>query len=347
LSENLDQWRADFRENAGIAAEAPAPEADTATDEPAQDGRARDEQGRFTTAEQADTEQPTGDEPAPEPTADTVDGDDTDDELARYLAKYGGDTDKALRAAVEAQKLIGRQGSEVGALRAELAQRFDALEQQQAAQAQPAYTADDVQQFLDENPGMAPQLAQRAKEIGDDQLYARAMGAWAEIDQAGAMDYAGKIAAWEATNQIRQEFAPMLTAAQQQANSAAVNNAVEQTATKHPDFAEVINTITPEVWDSIHPAIREDLRTGDAQAKASALETLYYAARGVQSERQPQAQAAAQQATQQTARDARTQAAVGSATTNSPAPRESSSNVEAWREDFRNSPEFRKAAGLT
>jgi len=352
LTDNLEAWREDFAKNAGIeppAAEAPAEPADTATTdeaEPVVEERARDEAGRFAAKEPDVEAEVAAEEPAAEaePTDDTG---ETDADLEQYLAKYGGDTTKALKAAVEAQKLIGRQGTELGQIRQELADRFDALEAKVETPVQPSYTADDVQQFLDENPGMAPQLAQRAKEIGDNSLYQRAMGAWAEVDAAGAMDYAGKVAAWESGNQLRQEFAPILDAAQQSQQAQAVTQAVEQTAAKHTDFAEVIDAVTPEVLSSLHPAILQDLKTGDAEAKASALETLYYAARGVQSERAPQAAAAAQAATTETARQARTDAAVGSATTASPASRETSSNVEAWREGFRDSHEFRKAAGLT
>ncbi len=72
---------------------------------------------------------PTTDPSAPvEPEAPASEGDGggdaplhEDPEVAAYLERYQGDPDKALKAAVEASKLIGRQGNELGEARERLA----------------------------------------------------------------------------------------------------------------------------------------------------------------------------------------------------------------------------------
>jgi hypothetical protein len=104
-----------------------------------------------TTGEPAVEEGTTPDEGGAEPLHE-------DPDIAAYLERFGGDPDKALRAAVEAQKQIGKQGNELGELRqavAKLEGRIDqAAVQPQVAPPQIQMSSEEIENMVVEHGGL-------------------------------------------------------------------------------------------------------------------------------------------------------------------------------------------------
>jgi len=121
-------------------------------------------------------------EPAPDAEAEEEIFLDLTPETEAYLAKYGGDLNKALKAAHDAQSLIGRQGNELGDVRSEL----QALRAEiQAGINRPSLVWPDEFAEPEEAVPMLRQIADSAFEMQDARSFEQAMNQWKAIDPLG------------------------------------------------------------------------------------------------------------------------------------------------------------------
>jgi hypothetical protein len=97
--------------------------------------------------EEREEEEPSGDEE--EPTALVTD----DPETQAFLARHDGDTDAALRDGARLFRTVGRQGQELGALRAQVSQLEAQLEQATLFQQQTGYLSEEQQAWIEEAAG--------------------------------------------------------------------------------------------------------------------------------------------------------------------------------------------------
>jgi len=196
---------------------------------------------------------------------------ETDPEVAAFLAKYEGDTQKALRAATELQRVIGRQGSE----KAALAQRVQELEtEMQRAQAfQPGvgYLTAEQNEWVEEAVGSGQPLAyvQRAADDGEFELARAVIEAW------------GQEQPWEATR-AAQQLNQLEQLAQAPEPPPPVNRGVllDVIAENFPEMrsyeAQMVGVLR-QLGDN-HPLVY-DSRSDDANTAARAIIGIYEIAR--------------------------------------------------------------------
>lgn len=172
-----------------------------------------------------------------------------DDDVAGFLAKYGNDPDKALKAAVELTKLQGRQGDELGQLRQEVA----ALrESQQRPQEQPTpsvqITADFVEE-LDaqalENPQAAMTRAAQADPSG--QLASRVLDTWFAVNPREASAFQASLIARQQEERIRAEYEPLLQKDQQSEADNAFVTAWEAARTEVAKSGAEMNDLSTDI----------------------------------------------------------------------------------------------------
>lgn len=100
-------------------------------------------------------------------------------------SKYGGDVNKALASLADAQSVIGRQGNELGAVRAELAAfREQMLAEMQHAQPYAAWP--DEYADASESASALRTIAEQAFDRRDPEMFQRAIMAWTEADPVSA-----------------------------------------------------------------------------------------------------------------------------------------------------------------
>lgn len=252
--EGLDIGTSDAEVDAAFAkAFAPA-EADTAEptdevtpgEEPAaeeetqQEGPPRNEKGQFAPYEEQETEE----EPAA-PAAEPEEG----DEVSQFLAKYGGDPEKALRGALELQKLQGRQSDELGQLRQTVQELQQRLE---TPQPQPQQYVPITEQVVEELDALAMQdgqaALQRVNQLGDPtgQLTDRVMDIWFSVNPRQASAFQAALIAHQTEQRVRSELQPVLethsTSAEEQAAAEAWSMAAAQVANIN-DLAEDMKAV--------------------------------------------------------------------------------------------------------
>lgn len=235
--------------------------------------------------EVAPAEEPEGDEPAatpeaepevepePEPEPEPAPAAEVDyielaPETEEYLQKYGGDVNEALKAAANAQSLIGRQGNEVGELRAELTELREALTQQQYQAPQPYRTPLPDPEEADEDELVAAysSIAYEAIERRDAATLGQAVEAWGEIQPFQASQFLSRLQ--------QQAYANELAALQQQGTTDVLAEQMQELQQRHPDLASRVDEIGEEAQRSpaLGRLLREDV---DPATRANALEELY------------------------------------------------------------------------
>lgn len=238
-----------FRRADGVTPEEPSDEA-TPDEQPAADeeteGQPRDDEGRFarTTPEVTDLEEQ---QAAHE--QETAEADEADPEVSAFLAKYGNDPDKALRAAVELSKLQGRQGDELGQLRQELAQLRETVQTPQ----RPAVPITEA--LVEELDNLAMQNGEaalaRVSQIGDPtgQLTDRVMDIWFATNPRQASAFQASVIAQETERRVRQELEPLAQERSQSAEERAYVeawNAAKQTRPQIEELAPQMEQILTE-----------------------------------------------------------------------------------------------------
>ena len=184
-------------------------------------------------------------------------------EVEELLAKYGGDVNKALAALASSQSTIGRQGNELGEVRAEL----EALRQQLQTGAFEPYAWPD---FEEVEPAEAVndlyRVAEQAFARGDQDAFGTALQYMDQLDPIRARLYA-QTKAGEIQAQQAAQTAPVVT----------LESLVSDLAATAPDLR------TPEVQQAIaaeaqkFPSLARLLSdtNADPQERANVLKEMY------------------------------------------------------------------------
>lgn len=264
-----------------------------------------------------------------------------DPDIQGFLAKYDGDLEKALRAAVESQSLIGRQGSELGELR-RMVEEVRAA-QQQPRQPERQYDPDQLQTWFDDNPHQIPSVALQAHQAGDTGLRDAAIAAWEELDRAGARQFERAVLKEEIQAQY---VAPLVQ--QQQAQE--MERVKQEFASAHPDFEALAPAMTELAQGS--PRVLGLLQSQDPATVYEVLDYLYVKAEKHVRDRDGDTLALARQQAeverQENARQAKTSARVASsASTKDIKPKNAGEQfLDAFREHVKHRPTDIRA-GLT
>lgn len=221
----------------------------------------------------------TPDTPA-EPVADTVEettapqpdeGEDTatsepekpvDPDVARFLQKYDGDIEKALRGAAEQQSLVGRLGQELGELRS----KVDEIPRQ------PAVVPPNLEDLITEQPRDVAMWALQQGNQGP--VYDAAMREWYDQSPMEAARFEQDLR----MEMLRSEFEARQQPFQQTLKQQAEQQAVGEFARQNPDvhlFADMIQEIAAQ-----NPVLSKLLGSDDPAEKVGALGVLYQLAKG-------------------------------------------------------------------
>ena len=233
---------------------------------------------------------PDPEQPQPEPPDPEDSGQPRDPETGRflpkdpkaqaYLEKYGGDPEKALAAAVEAQELIGRQGGELGELRKTLETLNERLAQPETPRLDQG-TVDWFDEQASENPYGAAMWAMQNDPSGT--LYERAMDTWFDTNprQAAAFERQQEI------GQLRKEFEDKLSEQTgpllQQTTRAELARAFTDAMRSHPesqdDLGEMILAAAQNA-PAVTRALMNEAENGDYQTKVEVFDSLIARAQG-------------------------------------------------------------------
>lgn len=170
------------------------PEATTVVEEPepGDDEEEESEEGEDETAddetaddadEEEGDEEEDGDEPAQEEEEPTT-PDLEDVEVRAFLAKYGGDQGKALKAAADLQRVLGRQGSEKAAALARVEELERELAAARALGAGASLLSEEQRMWVDtaaESPNPAVYV-QQAMQAGEFELARAVCREWAQTN---------------------------------------------------------------------------------------------------------------------------------------------------------------------
>lgn len=217
-------------------------------EETVSEGRLRDEHGRFTARETDETEtEEDGEETEEAPPEAT-----RDPEIDAFLSRYGNDPNAALRAAVELDKLRGRQGDELGQLRQELAELRGRVDRPSAPITES--TVEDLDSLAVQNPQAAIVRAQELDPSG--QLFNRVMDVWFSVNPREASAFQSLVMASQIEAKVRSEYEPMKAAAQQSQEDAKFVRDWETAKATRGDL------------DDLSPAIRDYLEANEALTNA-------------------------------------------------------------------------------
>lgn len=241
-----------------VVQEAPTDTVETAAEETQeqQQQRLRDEKGRFAKAQE-------------ETPAEAV-----DPELEAFLAKYGGDAQKALRGAAEQAKLMGRQAQELGEYRAYIEQIQ--AQQAQAQQPQQQYVAPDALAEWAQSlpPTSLPMVVQQAYQQGNQAAADAALAELGEYDRTAAR----QLDRW----MIQQDFLRTQQQAQQvqTQTQSEWDRAAEQFAQQVPDLTKFAPQMMELAGLPENADILRLIESGSPTARITALRLLYNEARG-------------------------------------------------------------------
>ena len=242
--------------------------------------RPRNERGQFAPVEtEAPAEEVAAEE---EPETEIV---SEIDPVQKYLAKYGGDKDKAIAAAVEAQRQLGRQSTEVGDLRAQNAEYEALIQELQGLRSDIAQTRANqpVDQgtvdWFDQQVMTNPQGAlEWARQQNNQILMQRGLDTWKEFDPYGAASYRNDVQLAALQERMAQER----QAAAQLPVDASVNLALQNVRSRNPEFASFDEAIGTTLGR--HPWLQAQLQnaanSGDPSQLEGVIETVYGLARG-------------------------------------------------------------------
>jgi hypothetical protein len=265
------------------AEEAPA-EADTAETEHAAAERPRDEHGRFTRVDTPSVDEHTReDEIAAEEEALQPQAASPEDELLeRYLAKHNGDVAAALKAAANQESLLGRQGNELGELRA----RLDQLESRpQETPSQPQFTPlteSDVERLdsmVYEGRGQQA-LAEALQRDPSGQLGQRVFDAWSSVNPGQATAFMAEQIAESKVAALRAEIEPVRQANQQNEADASFVNVWNGLSGEVPDLEQLVPGMS-QILES-RPALAKTIVESDPETQKDLLRTVAESARSLQ-----------------------------------------------------------------
>lgn len=213
-------------------------------------GKDRGPDGRFLPKQTPDTP-----EPKQDTSTDVAQVTSDDPAVASLLAKYDNDPVKALKAAAEAQSLLGRQGQQIGTLSEQLAKQQGQIEALMATATRPAMPAlsdeqvEETASNLVATTGGYAQAATRAVndalESGDFRVYDSLLEQWVIESPIAAQRFDLDFQLWN-----RDQKAPAATTQQsdqwveEQKAQAAINATMKrvQEAVGDEAFAAIVTT---------------------------------------------------------------------------------------------------------
>jgi len=232
----------------------------------------RNELGQFVSTDQPD-------EPAA-PDEIVADAPQGDPAVAAFLAKYGGDVDKALEGAVHLQRKAGEQSNELGDLRRMVDELSSLRETIQAGQQQPQQFVDQATvDWYDEQVMANPvQALEWARQQNNDLLVQRGLSVWKDIDPYGAAAYRSDLQYQALAAQVQQQ----LRQNQQLPLDATVNLALQNVRNRNPQFANYDDALeaTLAKHQFAAQALEQAAASGDPAQIEGAIETLYQLAVG-------------------------------------------------------------------
>ena len=271
------------------ADEAPADEVTDSEDAPEQgtepvadgtyvdeNGRLRGPDGKFVAkdAQEADTEEDTPPEEAASTEAEAEEWVlDIDPDVQSFLDKYNGDLNKALRGAIEAQKMVGRQSAEVGELRKVQAD-LEALKEQVTRRQEPQQPLPDYRSMIEEDPRTA---AITAYENQHWDAMGAALASWSQEDPVEARLFAMNVKHEADMIQQRLDFEQRLEQAPKGDEQTQFTTAVAGLVQKYPDLEATLPVIGKLAEE--RPLLRSTLESGTPAERAAALEDLYLIAK--------------------------------------------------------------------
>lgn len=314
----LEAW--DEEEGPTDVAE-PEPEAEPTPDEP-ESPEEEPEQEEQEEGEGEQQEEPAEDEPGEEE-EETVEepfvGFDTDDvEIRAFLAKYGGDPEKALRGAAELARLMGRRDDEKNELLARNAELERRMFEAQALSGM-ALPLSEEQQAWVEGAAMSPNPSMYVRQAVEEGAFDMARAVcreWARENPFEATR-AGQFVDVVEAQATQQQEAPL---------TASTDQILEALANQMPDLRSWIPQITSVVGNlgQNHPLVAE-ARSNDPDTAFRGIIGLYEIARASTASVQRQRDEITKEA-RAAADGARAKAAVSSAST-SPKPPETPRQV--------------------
>lgn len=274
------------------------------------------------------TSEETLETPAP---AETVETPVEPDPVQEYVAKYGGDTEAALKAAVEAQSLIGRQGQELGTIRQELQGLKEALAP--PVQEQQYVPVDDALVNWANEIAYSENWQQGAEwaRVNQPALYETIMNGVYETNPKDASRYEMAQATSYQQSQLLNQIAPQIAPLVADAGRQQFMNAWQ---TLKPTFTDIDEMSAPmlEVAQS-NPQLLAGLQNPNPDTQRETIANLYWIAKGKATTplQGVVSAAAADQAAQ--AQQLRAAAAVGTATASAPQapPSDEKPELSEWR----------------
>ena len=295
----------------------------------------RSENGQFAAVEEVEAvEEETVGETVDEPV----------EESSPILGKFKTQED-LVEAYAQLEKRFHERDKEVSEAK-KLADEMAAIREQLATQqpAQPTYDPNEVSDWFDDNPTQIPQVAQQAIANGDTTLYQMAIQKWHEYNPVQAMEFASSVREQALKAEFDAKLAQATLPIQQQAQKAAADNAVAKLAVMFPEMKtdEFARVMQEEATNA--PWLATVVATGDPAQLEQALRSLALMAKGRLADNLI-AVAQKDGLSQQQANTALKQEAAVLSASSAPT-REPATAQSAWMNEFENSVEFKKAAGL-
>lgn len=271
----------------------------------------------------------TGDESVQEPDeeaeAEQAEAPHFDDpDVSKYVERHGG-IEQALKVALEAQSVIGRQGQEMGELRR-------AVEELQARPRTPQSLPDMDQ--IQENPS---QVAAWALQNEQEPVFEAAMAEWYEQDPRAAARFERVIEQEILKADITSSFQPVLEPAREQNQARQLVLAKRELSAQFADAESILESATEAELSGLDAKMVGQLRDENPRA---ALEVVY---RWVKSGRQAQEQHTSESRAQQ-AQEKREAAVVSSAS--STPDREEKTAMDVFKEKMLAPAEYSVLHGL-
>ena len=186
-----------------------------------------------------------------------------DPAIKSYVDKFGGDLSAALRSAVEAQSLIGRQGSELGELRKEVE------EMREVVNRPTPFDEDSFRSMIEEDP---QQAVYAAAKRGDEYAFDSALAAWYEVDPRSASRFERELEFQRFRTEMQEAIRPIAEPVREQTMRHLAAQAKVDLERQYSDFGEVLSSVTE---DEVAGLDTQSMRELSAQNPKAALELVY------------------------------------------------------------------------
>lgn len=232
-------------------------------------------------------ETPAVDTSATDSDTSEVDEATTDPKVAAFLAKYDGDSEKALKAAAHQDELVGRQGQELGELRstreevAELRGQVKALLDTRSAAPVVTLSTEQVAEQVETLIGSegyfaaATKAANIAAESKDERVYRAVMEQWQLESPMDAMDFNTDFRLWQREERAKAESKPsgpepwMVTQAEQH-RVAGIGAALTEIAAEFdPEDWGKVSEQFDAAMESMPKNVLEMVGSNDAEARSA------------------------------------------------------------------------------